>query len=217
MVLSELTMGLSSPEACFQAPSKEECYIELKNWRAKVGETVTALTVISVVEALSSTDAATTRHMRDMFSHLSILNMFTLIHVLYLQVFHLETSGRRCLSSTEVEHIATALHQWGQLWPSFSRDIELIKDTQETCDASISWQSVGFIRYAPEYWLLTRLTLEDIRRRPEAHHRQSPTRVFLCEDDDMAEAKALITQLKSTSGGQSQNTSNDVAMTYLIP
>lgn len=200
MVLSELGIELASPEACFQAASKEECFLELLTWRNKMHDTTRPMTILSAVETFADSNAVPNGILASV-AHLSVFNMFTIIHALYLQVYRLETAGSRLLNAAEIQHIARALHRWKELWPSQSRDEEMVKLAEKDCDPWTSWRSIGFIRHAPEYWLLAHLTLEKLKNRFEAHTGRVCARTVVCEDDDMQETKALLAQFKSGGVG----------------
>jgi hypothetical protein len=194
MTFSELVVELASPESCFQAKTKEECFVELKSWRSRSGLKNQSLTIRSAVEALSDPSIMATGSTRQAFSHLSVLNMFTLVHALYLQVYHIQTSGIHPLNTNPV---VVALRQWKDFWLSSNRDAELIDVMRKGSQISTAWQSIGFIKHAPEYWLLIHLSLQ--KKSNASTIRSSPAlgAITGCEDTDMAEAKSLIAELKS--------------------
>ncbi|KAL6705436.1 hypothetical protein ACN47E_006701 [Coniothyrium glycines] len=208
MVLSELAIEMSSPELCFRAGSKEECFIELKTWRSKLSNYNISPTILSVVEALSDDSLTSGVDMRTILTHLSILNMFTIVHALYLQVFRLQTSGSRALNEIEIRSIATALRNWKESWPSPCRDEELSEFTHKNNDGPTSWQRVGFIKHAPEYWLLTQLTLEKLKRRSPPCNDIAQHTTLGGKDDDMFETKLLIAELRSASMSSSSSNHN---------
>ncbi|KAH7408712.1 hypothetical protein DE146DRAFT_647031 [Phaeosphaeria sp. MPI-PUGE-AT-0046c] len=201
MAFSELVMELSSPESCFQAQTKEECFIELKSWRGRSGLRSNNLTVIEAVEALSDLTIMNTGMHQRTFAHLSVLNMFTLVHALYLQLHHFQISGLRYSSATVESPLALALTQWQTLWSSPSRDAELVDMTRRQEAASTGWQSIGFIRHAPEYWLLAHLSLQKSQYGLQSS--TTPSAITSCEDIDMGGAKVLIAEFKNTAVGLS--------------
>lgn len=201
MAFSELVMELSSPESCFQAQTKEECFIELKSWRGRSGLRSNNLTVIEAVEALSNPTRMETGTYRRIFANLSILNMFTLVHALYLQLHHLQISGLRSSDATIAFPLNVALTQWQKLWSSPSRDAELADMTRKTNDVSTAWQSIGFIKHAPEYWLLAHLSLQKLQG--SLNPTAATAAITRCEDIDMGGAKVLIAEFKNTAVGLS--------------
>ena len=96
--------------------------------------------------------------------------------------FRLETS---VIYSEEVSRIQAGLERWRELWPSPERDEELAS-MQTFFDHGEP--AVGFMRYAPEYWLFTRLTLERIRNMKETEK----ANVVKCEDSDMGQLHTLL-------------------------
>ncbi|KAL2202343.1 hypothetical protein CC79DRAFT_1338399 [Sarocladium strictum] len=176
---SELVMDLASPEACFRAQSAEECFVALKVWRdglvdCKITTVSTAITAICSGHIPPSGIK--------LFERLSVLNMFTLVSVLYSMSFRLETS---IIYDEVVTRIQAGLDNWKELWPSPTRDEELMS-YRTIFDDSEAF--VGFMRYAPEYWLFTRLTLEGTKN-STMEERSSVAR---CEDTDMAHLKHLL-------------------------
>ena len=86
----------------------------------------------------------------------------------------------------EVVRIQAGLETWKDLWPSLGRDEELV----EMCGyEDHPEQKVGFMRYAPEYWLLTSLILERLRR---LEHAREKSLVVKCEDPDMGHLQNLL-------------------------
>jgi hypothetical protein len=96
--------------------------------------------------------------------------------------FRLETS---IIYDEAVARIQAGLDNWKELWPSPTRDEELMS-YRTLFDGNEAF--VGFMRYAPEYWLFTRLTLEG-RKNSTMEERSSVAR---CEDTDMTHLKQLL-------------------------
>ncbi|KAK0387434.1 hypothetical protein NLU13_5746 [Sarocladium strictum] len=154
IVLTELVMDLASPEDCFQAESAEECFVNLKTWREVLGHE-SSPTVASTIAALC-TRSLSPEDSRA-FSKMSVLNMFTIISGLYTMSFNLQTS---LIYNEEITRIQAGLDKWSELWPSPSRDRELVGMHTFVDHGE---PAVGFMRYAPEYWLLARLIVQRIR------------------------------------------------------
>jgi hypothetical protein len=196
MTVSELVMELASPEPCFQARSREECFIELRTWRCRSGLGSQRLTILTAIEALSDPAKLAAGSARQVYSQLSVLNMFTLVHALYLLVHHLQTTGIQASYAKDTNPVAIALKQWKHLWSSDSRDTELIDLTFKESQASTAWQSIGFIKHAPEYWLLAHLSLQKLTKRSAGASTTSIGMVGSCEDINMREAQSLISEAK---------------------
>jgi len=197
MALSELVMEMSSPESCFQASSKEECFIELKVWRKRVGIDATNLTILSAVNALCDNAIMAKPTIHRAFAHLSVLNMFTIIHALYLQVYGLETCAVTALNMVRMAPITNGLRNWQQSWPSETRDAELVDLLGRESDSSTMWQRIGFMRYAPEYWLIAYSTLKKIYKWNDNRSTQISETAGSVGYGDMIEARRLITELRS--------------------
>jgi hypothetical protein len=199
LLFSELVMELTSPESCFQAQSKEECFIELKCWRNRSGLKTKNLTIVAAVEALSTPATMSAASTRQIFAHLSVLNMFTIIHALYLQLHHVQASGLRTFEAIMESPLTAALRQWKDIWSSPSRDAELADFTRQESRTLTAWRSIGFIRHAPEYWLLAYLSLQKCRDVSDAGLTSGA--ITRCEDLDMREAKDLLAELKGIDVG----------------
>ncbi|CAN9263548.1 unnamed protein product [Alternaria alternata] len=194
--LSELVMEMSSPESCFQASSKEECFIELKVWRKRMGIDATNMNVLSAVIALCDNAIMRTPAMRHTFAHLSVLNMFTIVHALYLQVYSLANSSMTAPDTTRMTSVENALRNWQQSWPSHTRDMELVDLLGKDSDLSTMWQRIGFMRYAPEYWLIAYSTVKKMYKQNDGISRISETAITV-GNHDMIEARRLIAELRS--------------------
>jgi hypothetical protein len=197
MALSELVIEMSSPESCFQASSKEECFIELKTWRKRVGVDATNLTILSAVNALCNDAIMAKPSMHRAFAHMSVLNMFTIIHALYLQVYGLETCAITVPDLVRMAPITIGLRNWQQSWPSETRDAELVDLLGKESNLSTMWQRIGFMRYAPEYWLIAFSTLKKICTWNDNRSSQISETAGSVGYGDMIEARTLITELRS--------------------
>lgn len=194
MTLSEMSVGLATPDACFQATSAEECFVELKTWRCSFQSPAETLTIASAVEALCDSQTSSIREYQCAFAQLSVLNMFTIISALYAETHRLATSVIRPFDTSQRSALSTALRQWRGFWPSPVRDTELA-GIDEAQSESQSPKAVGFIRHAPEYWLLTHLILE------HGIKQEGRNGVFAhanCEEaDEMTQTRALITNFQN--------------------
>lgn len=197
MALSEMVIEMSSPETCFQASSRGECFVELEGWRRSMGTDATNLTILSAVNLLCDDAIMAISTIRRAFAHLTVLNMFTIVHALYLQVHSIEASAIPRLDATRAASITNALRNWQQSWPSRSRDAELMDLLGKESDLSKMWQRLGFMRYAPEYWLIAYLTLKKIHTRNGIRTSPMTANAAGAGNCDMVEARRLINELKS--------------------
>lgn len=198
MNLSELVMELPSPESCFQAQSREECFLELRNWTTRYDLPGSSFTIRTAVEILSDPERMKNNGAHQQFSQLSVLSMFTIVHVLYAIVHCMQSLGLQSRDAIMLSPIAIALQQWGRLWPSWSRDVEIFELALKARNSSTVWQSIGFIKHAPEYWLLTRLLLSQLAKRATG---ASIGELESAEQNDgnMDKARALIMKLSQTA------------------
>lgn len=91
--------------------------------------------------------------------------------------------------------IQIGLQHWKGLWPSRTRDEELTRLTPDDV-YGYAWKRMGFTRYAPEYWLLTHLALDRMRSRETERASIIDPPEVKCEDADMAQLDALITEFR---------------------
>ncbi|KAF2825304.1 hypothetical protein CC86DRAFT_407523 [Ophiobolus disseminans] len=192
MSISEMEVDLAAPDVCFQATSAEECFVALKIWRNSFHSPADNLTVSSTVRALCDPGTNTSAEYRQAFAHLSVLNMFTVISALYAETHRLETSIIRSFNNNETSALSTALHQWKEFWPSPIRDAELAGLDHGTS------KTIGFIRHAPEYWLLTHLILQNRIKRDKINDVPA---VMRCADGEMTHTRALITNFQRLDPG----------------
>ena len=75
MLVQEADMDLPSPEACFQAESAEQCFIELKSWRARIAPQRN----LKLCVALKAICSETVRCYENFFSNMGVVGMFTII------------------------------------------------------------------------------------------------------------------------------------------
>jgi len=123
--------------------------------------------------------------------------MFTIIHALYLQVYSLETCAVTTLDMVRMAPITNGLRNWQQSWPSETRDAELVDFLGRESDSSTMWQRIGFMRYAPEYWLIAYSTLKKIYTWNDNRSSQTSETAGSVGYGDMIEARRLITELRS--------------------
>lgn len=207
LMLSQMTVELTSAEVCFQATSMEDCFVALRTWRCAMGSALHKYTINTVVEALYDPRTRTSSALQQAFSQMSVLNMFTIISAIYSQIFTLELALMPTALPSAILPLETALQQWKELWPSANRDAELADMALQQSGAD-DWRRVGFIRHAPEYWLLAHLIVQRIRK-GERVNQSTPwvAKVELsktvlpmqCDDDDMTEAHALISDFQRLS------------------
>jgi hypothetical protein len=89
LMVSELKMDVSCPEACFQAESATEClshweqWTETRFWRNR-------LSIVSVVRQICQ--AEINEDLVQEFSKIGTLNLFTMVQAIHSLMFHLQNS-----------------------------------------------------------------------------------------------------------------------------
>jgi hypothetical protein len=198
MLVNELNVDLSSPESCFQAESAEECFVALRQWRSTQRDN--NLTISSAVRVICSQPHSDTERL---FVNLSVLNMFTIVSgmpfllalatplivlALYTLTFHAVNSP---LLISDCTQIKTGLQNWSRLWPSPCRDAEL---AHAQADTTIDrWKGVGFMRHAPEYWLLTQMIVNRAQSRAVMALTSNPS----SDESDMTRLNCLIGEFRA--------------------
>ncbi|KAJ6070251.1 hypothetical protein N7467_011570 [Penicillium canescens] len=146
LMVSELKMDVSCPEACFQAESATECmsrfeqWTETRFWRNR-------LSIVSVVRQICQ--AEIDEDLVQEFSKIGTLNLFTMVQAIHSLMFHLQNS---LIFETTLAPVQTGLENWRRIWDKrIPEDID-IPETPETI-----WKLVGFLRHASEFWHLARI------------------------------------------------------------
>ncbi|VTT63515.1 unnamed protein product [Fusarium fujikuroi] len=144
----ELNTVLVCPEACFQAESAAECFLQL-HMATKERPNQSQLTVSSAVRLLCSP------HNMDlnMFRHLSSFNMFTIISALCCLVFQYQTT---LIDASRITPAAIGLNRWIWLW---QRGGHMAVDS-DGYSIEDMWKRVGFMQHADEYYHLACAMLE---------------------------------------------------------
>ncbi|KAF2019976.1 hypothetical protein BU24DRAFT_489824 [Aaosphaeria arxii CBS 175.79] len=155
MLLREMVIDLATPEACFQAGSAEECFVELRSWRHSLYPS-RILTLVDVVRSICSEE--TSREIEHLLARASTLNMFTIIIALYSLVSQVESS---LVVTVDDSSLRNGLERWNTFWPSSARQEEIEKGNM---DYDSSWRRIGFMRHAPEFWLISQLKLDRLSK-----------------------------------------------------
>jgi hypothetical protein len=120
---------------------------------------------------------------------------------MYSMAFKLESY---ILPTDERILIQRGLQRWIRLWPSPVRDAELLgMQADHDPRRQSRWKRIGFMRYSPEYWLITYLTIEKIRRRDMKRASVGGLNVLAsleqggrCDDSEMQHLTALISEFQ---------------------
>ncbi|KAH7161065.1 hypothetical protein EDB81DRAFT_783785 [Dactylonectria macrodidyma] len=159
MMLPELNIDLTCPDACFEATSAEECFILLYDF-IQTENNRSNLNISTTLELLCRPDVNDWETLR----HLSILNMFTIVTALHYLIFHFHTSFTDFSQATPVD---LGLERWIWLWHQGACLHELQLRKFPSCETM--WKRVGFMQHAPEYYLLSRIMLERWKANRDGH------------------------------------------------
>lgn len=170
MVIKEMKIHMATPDACFQAPTADNCYDQIKRllpveshyWKISFCNAFKSLFQENLTAGLHYDLAA-----------LGPLNLFALTSAIHSQIFHYRNSWG---TSQLLIPIHNALKNWRTIWELSVTSLpstlspHVAGNTAESHangNGSISndlmqlpenmWQRVGFCKYCPEYWLLANL------------------------------------------------------------
>ncbi|OQE30973.1 hypothetical protein PENFLA_c002G00743 [Penicillium flavigenum] len=146
IMVSELKMDVSCPEACFQAESATECLSHFEKW------TTTRfwrrrLSIVSVVRQICQ--AKIDDDLVEEFSIIGTLNLFTMVQAIHSLMFHLQNS---LIFETTLAPVQTGLENWRRIWDKRIPEDSNTPETPETI-----WKLIGFLRHASEFWHLARI------------------------------------------------------------
>ncbi|KAJ5874784.1 uncharacterized protein N7529_003214 [Penicillium soppii] len=146
VVVSELKMDVSCPEACFQAESATECLLQLEEW-TKTRFWRNRSSMVSVVRRICQNQID--EEMVREFSQLGTLNLFTVVQAIHSLMFHLQNS---LVFEATLAPVQTGLENWRRIWDQRVPEDFNIPQTPETL-----WKQMGFLRHASEFWHLARI------------------------------------------------------------
>ncbi|KAJ5833585.1 hypothetical protein N7474_001896 [Penicillium riverlandense] len=162
MVIPEMKMDVSCPEACFQAESASECLVLLREW-AHTRFWKDRLSVVSVVRRICQNQVQD--NLINDYARLGTLNLFTVVQgmldffktfqftdtikAIHSLMFHLQNS---LVFESTLAPVQTGLENWRRIWNERIPEDQNIPDTAENI-----WKKVGFLRQASEFWHLARI------------------------------------------------------------
>ncbi|KAJ9245289.1 hypothetical protein DTO169E5_1156 [Paecilomyces variotii] len=195
MVVSELEMGLTCPDECFQALSASECLEALKRWAGKVPNFY-QFSIASVLETMFQRDLSVEK--KELYAKFGILNLFIIVTALHTLVFQLQNA----MAPPEAfQRIENALQNWKEVWIYRKTVFCYSDDIEDTNSVAEMWRRVGFMKDSDEFWLLCCLVLERIR--PNEHEKCTPAvpgRAFQKFDQtDMKQVNDLMKQFETVT------------------
>ncbi|CAI7613728.1 unnamed protein product [Penicillium pancosmium] len=157
MVVSELEMGFTCPDECFQAFGASDCLAELKIWVEKV-PLFYQYSITSVLERTFERDLSL--ETKELYGHFGILSLFIIITALHTLVFQLQNA----MAPPEAfQRIENALENWKDIWVSRKVHCSYSDDIEDADSLPQMWKRVGFMKDSCEFWLLCCVILERIR------------------------------------------------------
>ncbi|KIW18811.1 hypothetical protein PV08_03100 [Exophiala spinifera] len=167
MVIREMTNDLACPEPCFQASTAEECGDEFQKW--------TTHPIHSHCGGGGSLYASIRRFRQDRIelsgqrclADIGVLNLWTIVSSFHNFIFHIDPGFG---SESQIAAMENAIANWRVVWnlrrahcsrgPTDLGRSPCSGLSSSVCDPNQVWKRIGFMREAPEYWLLARVKLE---------------------------------------------------------
>ncbi|KAL1837773.1 hypothetical protein VTJ49DRAFT_3409 [Mycothermus thermophilus] len=152
MVIKEMKMHMATPEACFQAPTADECIELIYQWMPP-GSPFCSLLLREAIETVCLDTM--TPGKQGQFSQLGPVNLFAIVSAIHYMIFqHQNSLG----VEGQLAPIRNGLRNWIEIWEeyaSFPYALSPHGVLQEDCPTpSMMWKRIGFVRFSPEYWLL---------------------------------------------------------------
>ncbi|OAL34340.1 hypothetical protein AYO20_06393 [Fonsecaea nubica] len=191
MIIREMTNDLACPEPCFQAATAQECFDQIRQWTARPRHPAcTSLYAAIRCFRQRTIDPATQRSLAET----GVLNLWTIVSAFHNYIFHIDPGFG---SESQVEAMENAIANWRVIWKlgltlDGSRGSRKSATTTSTesnqtagsgLDSTESWKRTGFMRKAPEYWLLAQVKLKRLssaQRSLEAAESLSGINSWLC-------------------------------------
>ncbi|KAJ5619162.1 hypothetical protein N7510_003146 [Penicillium lagena] len=196
MVIPEMKMDVSCPEACFQAMSASECLVHLRDW-AHTRFWRDRLSVVSVVKRICQSQMQDT--LVNEYAQLGTLNLFTMVQAIHSLMFHLQNS---LVFESTLAPVQTGLENWRRIWNERVPEDQNIPDTAENI-----WKKVGFLRQASEFWHLARIFAAKVGSTSNYFDDHTETESFQThtsyDHTDMGDVNGLIMEYRRMNLGVS--------------
>lgn len=164
MVVREMTNDLACPEPCFQAPTAEDCFDKIREWTAHPLY-CKRTTLYAAIRCFGqrSIEPVTQNYL----AQAGVLNLWTIVSAFHNLIFHIDPGFGSESQSVAMEN---AITNWRNIWRL--RSVNGFKDSYRLADLEPSppllerkeaWKRTGFMRRAPEYWLLAQAKLERLQ------------------------------------------------------
>ncbi|KAK0631445.1 hypothetical protein B0T14DRAFT_559239 [Immersiella caudata] len=148
MVIKEMRMHMASPEACFQAVSAQECFQEIHALMPP-SSPFCSIHLRDAIEGFCAETLSAETQQR--FSQLGALNLFTIVSAFHYMIFqHQNSLG----VAGQLVPIRSGLRNWIAVWEQYFDSWSASYPQDASLPLETMWKRMGFIRFAPEYWLL---------------------------------------------------------------
>ncbi|KIV84504.1 hypothetical protein PV11_00279 [Exophiala sideris] len=161
MTNREMTNDLACPEPCFQAASAVDCFQKLRKWLTHpLYCKRTSLYAAIRSFGQNSIESITQQYL----AQAGVLNLWTIVSAFHNLIFHIDPGFG---SESQLEAMANAITNWKDIWRL--RSVNGFKDCYgltylephpSQLGRNEAWKRIGFMRRAPEYWLLAQAKLE---------------------------------------------------------
>ncbi|EXJ59419.1 uncharacterized protein A1O5_12300 [Cladophialophora psammophila CBS 110553] len=160
LMIKEATLHLACPEACFQATDGADCVNKIRRWYLGTSPG-TQLSYLEGIELIRQESMSVEIQCRCAF--LGPLNLFALTSSLHGLIFQYQHCFRE---QAQLVPIRNAAKNWGMIWQMYSEDFSASPPhamvTEDTMTIHKMCNRVGFMRHAPEFWLLAKLMMDRI-------------------------------------------------------
>lgn len=161
MVVREMTVDLVCPEPCFQTATSAEGISMVKKWMSHPLWNKRA-PLYAVIRSFRKKDMDP--ELQQYLAQSGVLNLWTIVSAFHVLLFHVDPGFG---SDSQCQVLRNAICNWRSIWNMRLEDnfedlcgIRNLLRAQSAPEANASWKRIGFMRNAPEYWLLARIILE---------------------------------------------------------
>ncbi|KAK4937633.1 hypothetical protein LTR10_021779 [Elasticomyces elasticus] len=161
MTNREMTNDLACPEPCFQAATVVDCFQKTREWvtHPLCCERTTLYAAIRCF-GQTSIDPVTQQYL----AQAGVLNLWTIVSAFHNLIFHIDPGFG---SESQLAAMANAIANWKDIWKLRSMNgfkdcysLVHLEPHPSRLGRNEAWKRTGFMRRAPEYWLLAQAKLE---------------------------------------------------------
>jgi hypothetical protein len=172
IVIRELEMDLVCPELCFQAENEKDCLQHIRTWTSNPHwkKDVSVFTAINAFQHKDMNDST-----RIFYSQTGILNLYAIAASIHSITFHMRLAFGGSFDAAPLENM---IANWKTVWMSRNdssagyTSSDISTNSRPMNHAPNDWRRAGFMKHAPEVWLLSKRLLELIQSY-ERHQKQA--------------------------------------------